>query len=922
MDIGQISFHFPGWTLAGTAGQTAFGPLYSMEKSKNNSTTYASALVIPVPNDPAQLQALRASGMDDLDITRKLQTEVDRIVSKCTRPGVKGLLQCRDYDLKHHEDTQGWDVAVLTEPVIPLSARMELVGTEAQIQRFAKAAAETLDACEKKGIRVGELTPDRIFVTPADEFRLSDLCSDGSGAAGTVSLGLLLYWLLSGRQGPIPTPGAALNDLPNVSPEFSALVLGAARGATAAELLQGLSKLPAIPAGPTSSPKPDKSGKRKPILPLILALAAAAVVLFLLLRSCGSAEPGPSVPETTVPATTEPTVPLGWSDWMESIPNEVTTDLYMIQEQPLYQVQVLENTSSVTDTVLEGWTFVETVDERGEFLEWSEWQDAAPEEDPDREIESAMRYRTKTKETTTDSAESKDGWTRYDSTSKRVNFGEWGSWSTDKLSNTETRDVESKQQYQYREKAYTTSEKSSLDGWTQYDSKTSYGSWGDWSDWSDKKVSSSDTVQIETREVEVPGKTEYVYSAYYSSNSPRVNSNFPHPCGTCAAERYGGTWSLRSHVETSRRQGASFNWKCDHVGKVSTRYQGSNGLFYYYEKESVTAPTYKTQYRYQTRSKTVTYSYYKWGEWSNWSDSKPSSSDERQVQDRTVYRSRSCETVYTYAFYRWTDWSGWTETPASANSTTEVETKTVYRYHDREIIPTHYFTRWSDWSDFTTAYAAPSETQHVQSKLHLRYIRRDQLESSDSQWLFTDVAESDANREAIQWVVDRGITKGTSETTFSPGDAFTRRQMAIMFWRALGYPEPMNHNMVLSDVTTADPYRNAIYWAVESGIMDVVAPGTFGVNETATRSDFILSLYRTVGSPDVILTQEPFSDVEPDMREYKAVLWAYERSISHGLSENVFGAEQPCTRLQASVMFYKALYHPIEESPTETSPAE
>jgi hypothetical protein len=484
--------------------------------------------------------------------------------------------------------------------------------------------------------------------------------------------------------------------------------------------------------------------------------------------------------------------------------------------------------------------------------------------------------------------------------------------------------VESKNQYRYREKEYTTSSKSSMDGWDQYDVKHKYGEWGSWSDWSDNTANESDTREVKTRQVEVPGETRYFYGAYFSNNSPNASPTLSHPCGECAAIVYGGDWYYKTTSTTNRVSARTYRHSCRHR-KVNSAYT-VNGIVYFYEDVETAPSTYKTQYSYRTRSKDTTYYYSRWGSWSDWSDSKPSS-DGRDIQDRTVYRSRSCETIYTYHFYRWTDWTDWGETSATSNSTTEVETKNVYRYHDREIIPTHYFVRWSDWSDYTTAYAAPSETQHVDSKLQLRYIRRDQAEAPPAEWTFTDVAADDPNRASIQWVIDRGITRGTSGTTFSPGDPFTRRQMAIMLWRALDYPEPMNKKMTLSDVTNADPYRNAIYWAVESGIMDVVAPGTFGTDAMATRGDLILSLYRTVGTPDVLLAQEPFSDVEPDMPVYKAVLWSYERGISQGLTTTEFGTVQPCTRLQAAVMLHRSLDQPTEpeasaepQTPAETQP--
>lgn len=683
---------------------------------------------------------------------------------------------------------------------------------------------------------------------------------------------------------------------------------------------------------PRKEPRPKKEpalekqrGQKKNPLALGLILGAAALIVLLLvllpmLRSCSTEDsPLPSATQTTQTTPTTPTtepVSLGWSDWAESLPADVTTDSYVVQEQPLYRSRVLEYNSSTTDTTMAGWTFLETVDERGDFLAWSDWSLDQPQEDPDREIETETRYRSKTRETKTSSSDQMSGWTHYDTSKKKGEYGSWSSWGTEKISATENRDVDTKTQYRSRKKSYTTSEKSSLDGWTQYDSKVSYGSWGEWSSWSDKKTNASDTVEVRTQEIEIPGKTEYVYSAFFSSDSPNADSSFSLACKECGTSVYGGSWSRKTEVRSNPASASSFSFSCKHGVSVSKRYR-INGLFYFFESVQTTAPTYKTQYSYRTRSKTTTYSYYQWGPWSDWSDTKPAS--DLDIQERTLYRSRTCETYYTHHFYRWTDWTGWSTEQVKANDNRKVESQTYYRYRDREIIPTHYFSRWSDWSDYSTAYAAPSQEQQVDARLQLRWKLRTQ-EDVQEQWRFTDIPETSAHYEAVKWLVDRGIASGTSETTFTPTGPFTRRQMAIMFWRAMGYPEPHNMQMPLNDVTSSDPYRKAIIWVLENGLTTLDASGGFGPENLCTRGQFITALYRAVGSPAVTLAQEPFDDVEKGMIVYDAVLWSYANNISSGINTTQFGVDANCERAQAATMFYRAMAEQEPDVPETTAP--
>ena len=50
---------------------------------------------------------------------------------------------------------------------------------------------------------------------------------------------------------------------------------------------------------------------------------------------------------------------------------------------------------------------------------------------------------------------------------------------------------------------------------------------------------------------------------------------------------------------------------------------------------------------------------------------------------------------------------------------------------------------------------------------------------------FTDVAPNAPYAQAVAWAVERGITSGTSEATFSPGETCTRGQIATFLYRCL-----------------------------------------------------------------------------------------------------------------------------------------
>ena len=54
--------------------------------------------------------------------------------------------------------------------------------------------------------------------------------------------------------------------------------------------------------------------------------------------------------------------------------------------------------------------------------------------------------------------------------------------------------------------------------------------------------------------------------------------------------------------------------------------------------------------------------------------------------------------------------------------------------------------------------------------------------------LFSDVSKNDYFHDAVEWAVDKGITSGTSATTFSPDAPCTRGQIVTFLYRYAGQP--------------------------------------------------------------------------------------------------------------------------------------
>lgn len=158
-------------------------------------------------------------------------------------------------------------------------------------------------------------------------------------------------------------------------------------------------------------------------------------------------------------------------------------------------------------------------------------------------------------------------------------------------------------------------------------------------------------------------------------------------------------------------------------------------------------------------------------------------------------------------------------------------------------------------------------------------------------------------RDAVYWAVDHGIVNGTSPTTFSPDKTCSRSEIITLLYRAKGSPAVADESKRFSDVSSSDWYYNAALWAAQNGL---VTGTTFYPNQDATRADVVRYLYRLAGKPDVD-GANGFSDVPADDAELaSACNWAIAQGITNGTSGNTFSPEKTCTRAEIVTFLYRA----------------
>lgn len=169
---------------------------------------------------------------------------------------------------------------------------------------------------------------------------------------------------------------------------------------------------------------------------------------------------------------------------------------------------------------------------------------------------------------------------------------------------------------------------------------------------------------------------------------------------------------------------------------------------------------------------------------------------------------------------------------------------------------------------------------------------------------FVDVKKDDYYYDAVIWAVGKGIAKGVTDTTFQPNASCTRAEMVTFLYRAAGSPEPTNKVNPFTDVAEDSYYYKAVLWAVEKGIAKGTSETTFSPNDTCTRGQTVAFFYRYANSP-AVSGSNSFADVSETAYYYNATLWAMSEKVTEGTSATTFSPNDLCTRGQIVTFLYR-----------------
>lgn len=223
----------------------------------------------------------------------------------------------------------------------------------------------------------------------------------------------------------------------------------------------------------------------------------------------------------------------------------------------------------------------------------------------------------------------------------------------------------------------------------------------------------------------------------------------------------------------------------------------------------------------------------------------------------------------------------------------------------------------SDVAFLASRYAKTGETVYIPFTIYARYgttgTGTRQLTGTVAIKIgqtmnFIDVKTTDYFYDSVKWAVNKGVTTGTSSTTFSPYNPCKRAEIVTFLWRAAGSPEPTTTRNPFRDVNavTHSSYYKAILWASQKGITSGTSTTAFSPDQVCTRAQIVTFLYRYAGQPSGYYSN-PFKDVgaTSEASYYNAIRWAVGKGITSGTSATTFSPYASCNRAEAVTFLYR-----------------
>lgn len=151
---------------------------------------------------------------------------------------------------------------------------------------------------------------------------------------------------------------------------------------------------------------------------------------------------------------------------------------------------------------------------------------------------------------------------------------------------------------------------------------------------------------------------------------------------------------------------------------------------------------------------------------------------------------------------------------------------------------------------------------------------------------FTDVSDDSWYRDAVRYAVNTGLMNGVGGDKFEPETSMSRAMLVTVLWRYAGSPKEGSNTF--TDVKNGQWYTDAIAWASENAVVTGVGGGKFDPDGSVTREQLAVVLFRYSNSLEMDTSHRKSLDSFPDAGKVSpwardALSWAVAVGMINGI---------------------------------------
>lgn len=149
--------------------------------------------------------------------------------------------------------------------------------------------------------------------------------------------------------------------------------------------------------------------------------------------------------------------------------------------------------------------------------------------------------------------------------------------------------------------------------------------------------------------------------------------------------------------------------------------------------------------------------------------------------------------------------------------------------------------------------------------------------------------------------------EGYGNKKFGPDDSLTRAQFAQILYNKDGGTVAKNPS-AFTDVAKGAWYYDAVAWAAESGVVEGYGDGKFGPDDPITREQLAVMFWRYMGRPKAEVTLSSFTDSgKASGYALEALRWAVDQKIVQGKGNGILDPAGNATRAEVAAMLQRFL---------------